>query len=186
MGKGAAREKRGGLIDVIVTILGALGVAFLLRTFVVGVYTVPSGSMLETIQEGDLLLGEKVSLRWESPKAGDIVTFESPREPGTILVKRVVAVAGQAVDVRDGGVYVDGVQLDESAYTLGKPSYSLSDQAGSAGVSYPYTVPEGCIWVMGDNRTNSLDSRYFGAVRVDSVLSKILCIYWPISDARAL
>jgi signal peptidase I len=69
---------------------------------------------------------------------------------------------------------------------LGKPSYSLSDQAGSAGITYPYTVPDGCIWVMGDNRTNSLDSRYFGAVRVSSVTSKILCIYWPISDVKGL
>ena len=184
--KATSKERHGDFLDVVVTILVALGVALLLRTFVVGVYEVPSGSMLETIQEGDLLLGEKVSLNWESPKAGDIVTFDSPREPGVTLVKRVVAVAGQTVDLRDGNVYVDGVQLDESAYTLGKPSYSLSDQAGSAGVSYPYTVPEGCIWVMGDNRTNSLDSRYFGAVRASSVSSRILCIYWPISDAKAL
>ena len=184
--KGKAKEKRGGFLDVVVTILVALGVALLLRTFVVGVYEVPSGSMLETIQEGDLLLGEKVTLNWDSPKAGDVVTFESPREPGTTLVKRVIAVAGQTVDLRDGNVYVDGVQLDESSYTLGKPSYSLSDQAGSAGTSYPYTIPDGYIWVMGDNRTNSLDSRYFGPVRVSSVTSKILCIYWPIPDVKAL
>ena len=186
MAKGKAKEKKGGFLDVVVTILVALGVALLLRTFVVGVYEVPSGSMLETIQEGDLLLGEKVTLNWESPKAGDVVTFESPREPGTTLVKRVIAVAGQTVDLRDGNVYVDGVQLDESSYTLGKPSYSLSDQAGSVGISYPYTIPDGYIWVMGDNRTNSLDSRYFGTVRVSSVTSKILCIYWPISDVKAL
>lgn len=186
MAKGKAKEKKGGFLDAVVTILVALGVALLLRTFVVGVYEVPSGSMLETIQEGDLLLGEKVTLNWESPKAGDVVTFESPREPGTTLVKRVIAVAGQTVDLRDGNVYVDGVQLDESSYTLDKPSYSLSDQAGSAGISYPYTIPDGYIWVMGDNRTNSLDSRYFGPVRVSSVTSKILCIYWPISDVKAL
>ena len=184
--KSTTKEKGNGFLDVVVTILVALGVALLLRTFVVGVYEVPSGSMLETIQEGDLLLGEKVSLNWESPKAGDIVTFDSPREPGTTLVKRVIAMGGQTVDLRDGNVYVDGVQLDESSYTLGKPSYSLSDQAGSAGITYPYTVPDGCIWVMGDNRTNSLDSRYFGAVRVSSVTSKILCIYWPISDVKGL
>ncbi|WP_242622204.1 signal peptidase I [Olsenella sp. Marseille-P4559] len=177
MAKGPTKERHGGLLDIVVTILVALGVALLLRTFVVEVYEVPSGSMLETIQEGDLLLGEKVSLNWESPRAGDIVTFESPREPGTTLVKRVIAVAGQTVDLRDGNVYVDGTQLDESSYTLGKPSYSLSDQAGSAGIAYPYTVPDGCVWVMGDNRTNSLDSRYFGAVRVSAVTSKILCIY---------
>ena len=89
MAKSTTKEKGSGLLDVIATILVALGVAFLLRTFVVGVYEVPSGSMLETIQEGDLLLGEKVTLNWESPKAGDVVTFESPREPGTTLVLAV-------------------------------------------------------------------------------------------------
>ena len=81
MAKGKAKEKKGGFLDVVVTILVALGVALLLRTFVVGVYEVPSGSMLETIQEGDLLLGEKVTLNWSPPKLamfGDLRARASP------------------------------------------------------------------------------------------------------------
>lgn len=180
-------KRHGGWVrDVAITLLIAIGAAWVLRTFVIGTYEVPTASMLDTIQEGDLILGERVSLAWDDPNQGDIVTFESPTKENVTLVKRVIAVGGQTVDLRDGVVYVDGVALDEDSYTGGKPSYSLSDVSGSAGISYPYEVPEGYIWVMGDNRTNSLDSRYFGAVPVSSVTSKVVCIYWPLSDIKAL
>ena len=179
---------RGGLrsaASFVGTVLVAVVIAFLLRTFVVGVYQVPSGSMLDTIQIGDLLIGEKVTLRFDGPHQGDVVTFDSPRESGVTLIKRVVATAGQQVDLVDGTLYVDGV-AEDAAYTEGKPTYSLSDMAGSAGISYPYVVPEGCIFVMGDNRTNSADSRFFGPVSVSAVTSRALFIYWPLSDARTL
>lgn len=173
------------VLDILITVAVALGVAFLLRTFILGVYSVPTGSMLDTIQEGDLLIGEKVTLHFESPKVGDVVTFESPVAEGVTLIKRVVATEGQVIDLTDGKLYVDGVEQDEP-YTEGKATESLSDISGSAGITYPYTVPEGCIFVMGDNRTNSLDSRYFGPVSVDAVSSKALFIYWPLDDASLL
>lgn len=174
-----------GVLEIVGTVAVAVLVALFLRAFVIGVYTVPTGSMLDTIQEGDLLLGEKVTLRFSAPEAGDVVTFESPMEPGTVLIKRVVATGGQVIDLKGGVLYVDGIAQDEP-YTQGKPTESLSDLQGSAGLQYPYTVPAGCIFVMGDNRTNSLDSRYFGAVSVDAVSSKALFIYWPLGDAKLL
>lgn len=173
------------VLDLVITVAVALVVAFLLRTFVFGVYTVPTGSMLNTIHQGDMLVGEKVTLHWQSPQVGDVVTFDSPTSPGTTLIKRVVAVAGQTIDLKDGKLYVDGVGRDET-YTEGKETLSLSDYSGSAGITYPYTVPEGYIFCMGDNRTNSLDSRYFGPVSVDAVSSKGLFIYWPLNDAQLL
>ena len=165
----------------------ALGIAggLLLRAFVISVYYVPSGSMLETIHEGDVLLGEKVTLGPEGPSAGDVVTFESPLAVGETLVKRVIAVGGQTVDLVDGSVYVDGERLDEP-YVNGLPTESLSALPGSEGITYPYTVPEGTVWVMGDNRTNSRDSRYFGPVDVDDVTSRAVLIYWPLNHARPL
>ena len=181
--------KEGGplrfLLELLVTVAIAVGVAILLRAFVFGVYTVPTGSMLDTIHQGDMLIGEKVTLHWQSPQVGDIVTFEDPRDSSTTLIKRVVAVGGQTIDLRDGKLYVDGVEENEP-YTGGKETVSLSDYAGSAGITYPYTVPDGYIFCMGDNRTNSLDSRYFGPVSVDAVSSKGLFIYWPLSDAQLL
>ena len=175
-------------LDLALCVAVGVALAALLRTFVGEVYEVPSGSMLETIQEGDRLWGNKIAARSGSFGVGDVVTFDDPEKPGVTLIKRVVATGGQVVDLRDGLVYVDGQALDESAYTLGKPSYALKGHAANLAedIAYPYTVPEGCVWVMGDNRTNSLDSRYFGAVSEDSVTSKAELIFWPPSDFGAL
>ena len=167
-------EGSGSLLGWFVRTLAiCVALVLLLRFFVIGVYYVPSGSMLDTIQIGDLVLGEKVT------------TFESPLTPGETLVKRVVAVGGQTVELVDGRVVVDGRVLEEP-YVGDAPTESLSDLAGSAGITYPYTVPEGSGWVMGDNRTNSKDSRYFGPVSVDDVTSRAILIYWPLSDAGPL
>ena len=159
--------------------------AFAIRFFVGSPYYVPTGSMLETIQEGDVLFGEKLTYYLRDPEPGDVVTFHSPIDDD-ILVKRVIATGGQTIDLRDGIVYVDGEALDEASYTLGKPTLSLTDLPGSAGIAYPYTVPENTVWVMGDNRTNSKDSRFFGPVSVDDVTSRAAVIYWPLSDFRTL
>ena len=190
--KGGDAEKNGrareggasGILWFLGPVIVAVVVALFVKTYVVTPYVVPTGSMLETIQEGDMLLGECVTLHFHEPEQGEIVTFLSPLD-GETLIKRVIAVGGQTVDLVDGQVYVDGERLDEP-YTEDKPTYSLSDYAGSAGIEYPYTVPEGTVWVMGDNRTNSRDSRYFGPVDVDDVTSRALFIYWPPSDIGGL
>lgn len=181
----SSRRTGSSILGYLGTVILAVLIAFLLRTFVVGVYQVPSGSMLDTIQIGDMLVGEKVTLNFEEPKRGDIVTFESPRDPATTLIKRVVATEGQEVDLKDGVLYVDGVP-ESASYTEGKPTYSLSEMEGSAGIQYPYVVPDGCVFVMGDNRTNSADSRFFGPVSVKAVTSRALFIYWPLEDVGTL
>ena len=179
------RPRRRGLPWPVSGLIAGVGIALLLRFFVIGVFYVPSGSMLETIHEGDLILGEMLSLNFSDPEPGDVVTFDSPLKEGETLVKRVVAVGGQTIDLKGGRFYVDGEPLDEP-YTDGKPTESLSGFDGSQGIEYPYEVPEGTIWVMGDNRTNSKDSRFFGPVSVDDVTSRVLFIYWPLSHVGAL
>lgn len=131
--------------------------------------------------------GAKVSLELGQPvKQGDIVVFHNP--DGTsehdVLVKRVIATAGQTVDLQDGKVVVDGQALDED-YTTGM-SWPLSVQAPGAQVSYPYTVPDGCVWVMGDNRENSADSRYFGPVDRSDLIAVALVRYWPLNRIGAI
>jgi signal peptidase I len=185
-----ARRTEGrvsGLIEWGIIIALALACGMLLRTYVVEPYEVPSGSMLDTIQVGDRVLVEKVSLHFADPKTGDIVTFRDPEDASTTLIKRVIATGGQVVDIRDGVLYVDGVAQQES-YVEGKQTLELSQHSStlSESITYPYTVPAGKVWVMGDNRTNSLDSRYFGAVDVSSVTGRALCTYWPIADIRGL
>lgn len=162
-----------------VAIVAAITV--LLRMFVFVPYEIPSGSMEETIMTGDMVFSEKVSYYFRSPQRGDIVTFDDPEVAGRTLIKRVIAVGGQTVDLVDGKVVVDGVVLDEP-YTGGKESYPLSRIATGVTVEFPYTVPDGYVWVMGDNRTSSQDSRYFGAIPGSSITGRAALVYWPFND----
>ena len=161
--------------SIVGTVVLVFVIVWFLSTFVYRAYEIPSGSMEDTIETGDMVFAEKVSYYFREPEAGDIVTFEDPLVPGRILIKRCIATEGQTVDLVDGDVVVDGVALDEP-YTEGKPSDPLRSS-----ISYPYTVPDGSIWVMGDNRTSSQDSRYFGAIPVSSVTGHAVFTYWPIS-----
>lgn len=182
-----ARGVRPAWVDWTLTIAAGVLLALMVRAFVAEVYVVPSASMLETIHEGDRLVGEKVSYRLGRPSVGDVVTFNDPDGSGSTLIKRVIAIEGQTIDLRNGTLYVDGVAQSER-YVDGTPSYALTQHAANLeqDISYPYTVPKGCVWVMGDNRTNSLDSRYFGAVGVDQVTSRAAFIFWPPSDMGRL
>lgn len=133
---------------------------------------------------GDRIFAEKVSYHVDEPSVGDIVVFSDPQVPSRVLVKRVIATEGQTVSLVGGVVYVDGVALSEP-YAQGE-SYPLSPTAGNVSLSYPYTVPAGCLWVMGDNRENSSDSRYFGPIDVDSVFGRAVLVYWPLDRVGLL
>lgn len=166
-------------IVVMVAIVALITVG--LRMFVFVPYEIPSGSMEDTIMPGDMVFSEKVSYHMREPQQGDIVTFADPEVEGRTLIKRIIATEGQTVDLIDGSVYVDGVQLYEP-YVGDKESYPLARTAPDVEVEFPYVVPEDCIWVMGDNREASQDSRYFGAVPVSSITGRAAWIYWPVSD----
>ncbi|MBQ9004579.1 MAG: signal peptidase I [Eggerthellaceae bacterium] len=175
---------RGWISVFIMVALVALA-TIALRTFVFVPYEIPSGSMEETIMTGDMVFSEKVSYYLRAPQRGDIVTFDDPEVAGRTLIKRVIATGGQTVDLADGKVVVDGVALEEP-YTLGKESYPLAHTASDASISYPFTVPDGYLWVMGDNRTASQDSRYFGAIRASSVTGRAAMVYWPFNQIKLL
>lgn len=176
------------VVELIVLVALAFGIALLVRAYVAEPFIIPSTSMTETLKVGDRVIGEKLTYRESDPQVGDIVTFEDPEDSSQILIKRVIAVAGQTVELKGVSVYVDGVKLNENSYTLGKQSNPLDTHASSLDkdIEYPYTVPEGCVWVMGDNRTNSLDSRYFGAVKISSITSRALFVFWPLEDIGSL
>ena len=161
-----------GAFEWIVIVAIALVATFVIRTFVVEPFVVPTGSMESTIEIGDQILAQKVTLELGQPvKQGDIVVFHNPD-------------AGQTVDLQGGKVVVDGQALDED-YTTGM-SWPLSVQAPGAQVSYPYTVPDDCVWVMGDNRENSADSRYFGPVDRSDLIAVALVRYWPLNRIGAI
>ena len=187
-GKHARKEpsrSTGVLLSIVLIVAIVVAVTFLLRMFVFVPYEIPSGSMEDTIIPGDMVFSEKISYYMREPEQGDIVTFIDPEDPKRTLIKRVIALEGQVVDLQNGIVYVDGVPLDEP-YTDGKESWPLVKTAPGVDITYPYTVPEDHIWVMGDNRTSSQDSRYFGAVPIDSVTGRAAVVYWPIDHFGAL
>jgi signal peptidase I len=149
-----------------------------IRTFVIQPYVIPSGSMIPTIEIQDRVLANKFIYRFREPEVGDIVVLDDPTGTVPTLIKRVVATGGQTVDLKDGSVVVDGVVLDEP-YTYGQPSERMS-------LEMPYTVPVGSVWLMGDNRTNSADSRVFGAVPLTQIRGEAFIRFWPIDRIGTL
>jgi signal peptidase I len=171
-----AEESSGGTIRWLLETVAMVIIAFLLaqgiKTFVLQPFVVPTGSMETTIMTGDRVLSEKVSLYWSEPQAGDIVVFDDPQARHPQLIKRVVAVSGQTVDIQDGIVLVDGEPLDESYLDPG-----ITTDPGS--VALPITVGENELWLMGDNRPNSGDSRFLGPQPLEAINAKAFAIYWP-------
>lgn len=159
----------------------ALGAAA--RAFAVGSYRVPTSSMAPAIQPGDRLVGERVSLRGHILRQGSVVTFRDPQDVRTTLVKRVIATEGQVVDIRDGRMLVDQIPLDEP-YVCGRRT--VASKRSDDPVSYPCRIPDGHVWVMGDNRGSSRDSRFFGPIPLRSVTSRVVAIVWPREHARRL
>lgn len=170
-----------GAVIYAAIILAAIGTVLLIRAFVIEPFCIPTESMCDTIEVGDSVLAEKITLKFGgNVSQGDIIVFENPeRNPEKdVLCKRVIARGGQTVDLKDGSVYIDGKKIAED-YAKGD-SYPL--YIGKAKrISYPYKVPEGEIWVMGDNRENSADSRYFGAISEDSVIGICVMRYLPVN-----
>ncbi|MCL2757100.1 MAG: signal peptidase I [Coriobacteriia bacterium] len=171
------------VIEFALVLLLASGLTWLVKNFVIQPFEIPSGSMETTLLIGDKIMAEKVTYLFNPIERGEIVVFDDMTQPNRILVKRVIALAGDVVDLRDGRVYLNGKPLYEP-YTRGMRSEERPVHFQDIPISYPFTVPEGYIWVMGDNRTISSDSRYFGPVPVDTVKGRVVMIFWPPKDIR--
>lgn len=168
-----------GAVIYAAIILAAIATVLLIRSFVIEPFSIPTESMCDTLQVGDSVLAEKITLELGGTvSAGDVIVFENPEKGSEkdVLCKRVVACAGQTVDMKNGSVYIDGKKITED-YAKGD-SYPLYLGKGKR-ISYPYEIPEGEIWVMGDNRENSADSRYFGPISEDSVIGICVMRYLP-------
>jgi len=166
------------LFELVVMVAIAFGLATVVRTYVVQPYVIPSGSMIPTIEIEERVLANKFIYRFEKPKPGDVVVLDDPTGNVPTLIKRVIAVEGQTIDIEDGSVIVDGKRLDEP-YTHGK-------RTEPGPVPLPLTIPEGYVWVMGDNRPNSTDSRSFGPVPMSSVHGKAVLRIWPLDRIEKL
>jgi signal peptidase I len=127
---------------------------------------------------GQESLPQRVIYPFHQPRRGDIVVFEYPRDLSKDYIKRVIALPGETIEIRDGQIFINGEQLDEP-YLQGAPTYCVSGYPCHQG---PVIVPEGSIFVMGDNRANSSDSREWNALPFDRVVGQAWLIYYPVAD----
>ena len=181
-GEPPARKKDGvrNLVEWVVIIGGAFLVAFVVKTFLIQAFFIPSGSMLPTLHEDDRVLVNKLSYDLHGVNRGDLVVFERPEgeSAGQIrdLIKRVVGLPGERIEQRDGDVYIDGHLLEEPYLADGTETTNLE----------PQTVPEGHVFVMGDNRGDSMDSRVFSAIDEDLIVGRAFVRVWPLTALSLL
>ena len=190
-----SRQKKKSVIrENIEAVLIAFLIAIVIRTFAVQAFKIPSGSMLSTLLIGDHILVNKVILGTpvdipftninlfrmpgiRKPQRGDIIVFKYPEDPKRDFIKRVIAIGGDVVESKDKNVFVNGEKLMEPyaqhVDTLIKPrNMDKRDNFG------PVTVPKGMVFVMGDNRDQSYDSRFWGFVDDKQIKGKAMIIYW--------
>ncbi|AMP20584.1 hypothetical protein AZF37_04815 [endosymbiont 'TC1' of Trimyema compressum] len=207
------KEGGKSFLSTLITLLQIIAIALIInaaiKAFLLRPYTVISGSMEPTLMVNDKVFAEVVTGYFSKPQRDDIVVFvfpgKDPNKPiirqttgdylGTIFnsfiqfkwpdngeveyVKRVIGTPGDVIDIRNGKVYVNGSQLDESSYI---PSNVRTESLGS--INFPYTVPDKSYFVLGDNRENSFDSRYWGPVPEKNIIGKPVMLYFPFDHFR--
>lgn len=187
-------KRKSTLREYIEAILIALLLALFIRTFVVQAFKIPSGSMLNTLLIGDHILvnkfiyGIKNPINGQTlipitdPERGDIVVFKYPKNPSQDYIKRVIGIEGDTVTIKDKKVYVNGVPQDEDYVILGEEMLPANVQPRDN--MGPVTVPPNSLFVMGDNRDNSYDSRFWRYVDLQAVKGKAFILYWSVDKKR--
>jgi signal peptidase I len=173
------KKRKAGVAELILTAVVAFVLVFgFVRPYVVEAYRIPTESMVPTLEVGDRVLANKFVYRFTEPERRDIVVFDSVEEgDDQTLIKRVVGVAGDEIQVQGGVLYVNGEEQEEPY---------LNDADQSLGFYGPTVVPEGHIFVMGDNRGNSADSRVFGPLPLENLKGEAFMRFWPISKISTI
>lgn len=192
-----SETKKSKVREYAETLIIALAIALFVRTFVVQAFKIPSSSMEPTLLVGDHILvnkfiygiripviGEKI-LPFSTPQRGDVIVFIYPGDRSKDFIKRVIGLPGDTVEFKDRTIYIND-RLIEDPWGVYK-SHNPSWRSSAADTYGPQVVPPGALFVMGDNRDNSQDSRYWGFVPLDDVLGKAFIMYWSWDwDARSL
>jgi signal peptidase I len=192
------KESKNTVLELVVIVAVALGLALLIQAFLVKPFRIPSRSMEPTLDVGQRVLVDRVRFHFHDPNRGDIVVFKpplgadmgqsecgkpltegqactmpTPRRSGTIFIKRIVAVPGDRLSIKAGRVFING-HLNDPWHI--QPSATC----GVCNLPRPVTVPRGYYFMMGDNRGNSDDSRYWGPVPRGWIIGKAFFTYWPL------
>ena len=192
-GDATVPKRKSTLREYIETVAIAVVITLVIRAFVVQAFRIPSESMEPTLLVGDFLFANKFLYgaqipytdfrlpKVRDPKPGDIIVFRYPQDPSQDFIKRCVAVENQVVEIRNKHLYVDGKPVEEDYAIFADERYSpWRDNFG------PYRVPPGHIFMLGDNRDNSQDSRFWGPLDVDLIKGKAMIIYWSWDKERFL
>jgi signal peptidase I len=182
------RPAVGCLFEIVETLVLTLIIFVVIQNFVAQPYKVQQQSMERTLEPEQYVLVDKLTPRFDEYKRGDIVVFKPPPDWGedeTPFIKRVIGEGGDTIEIRDDGfVYVNDVQLDEPYV------YAEDDGTPQATTAPPgqtsWTVPTGEVFLMGDHRSNSADSRTFGPIEVDQVIGRAWLRYWPLDTFGVL
>jgi signal peptidase I len=170
--RSAGRRLWGVVREILETILPAILIALLINVFVGQATRVEGQSMEPNLHSDQRLVVEKLSYRFHGPQRFDVVVLKLPSQGDELLIKRVVGLPGETVEILDGHVYIEGVELDE-------PFVAEETRAGR---QEHITVPPLHVYVLGDNRNHSNDSRSFGPVPIDDIIGRAWISYWPLDD----
>jgi signal peptidase I len=169
-------------VEWILVIAGAVLLALVVKVFLLQAFYIPSLSMSPTLDVGDRVLVNKLSYRLHDVHRGDVVVFERPSSEtsSTIpdLIKRVVGLPGESVTIDNGSVFINGEKLNESYLPDGVIT-STANAPNKCSPQAPCVVPPGQVWVMGDNRGDSKDSRYFGPIDESTIVGRAFITVWP-------
>lgn len=165
-----SKELRGWILIIVV----AFAIALLLRMYIIQPYRVEMTSMVSTLEPNDLVLVEKISYKFSKPHRGDVVVFRPPNDSTSMYIKRVIGLPGDTISIANDTVYINGKPLEEPY--VHSPMADMPETA----------IPEGKVFVMGDNRSVSLDSRSFGPIEISSIIGRAVLVYWPLNHIQTL
>jgi signal peptidase I len=180
------------VVEWTIILMAVLLCTVLLRTYVVQSFSIPSLSMYPTLQVGDRIIVNKLSYDVHSIHRGDIVVFARPPledQEYADLVKRVIGLPGETISSEGGHVYINGKRLSEPWLPPGPDSYTSAlpgDPHPQFNLPGPVKIPAGDYYVMGDNRTDSEDSRYFGPIPKSLIVGRAVAVVWPLSHLKGL
>lgn len=168
-------------LDTMQTVLLAASIFLVIYIFLFRPFQVSGESMFPTYKDREYILTNLIVLRFNDPKRGDVLVFHAPTDPDKDFIKRVIALPGDSVSVKDGYVYLNGKKLDESSY-LDKSVQTYNGNFLKEDTTI--TVPEGNYIVFGDNRPHSSDSREWGFLPKEKIIGSSLFVYWPLNAMR--
>jgi len=174
---GSAEESKKPVIpEILESIIIAVILATIIRLFLLAPFFIPSQSMEPSLLVGDRMIVSKIAYRLGEPQRGDIIVFKYPRDPSKDYVKRLIGFEGEEVILKNNHLYINGKETPEKYLPEGLTFYDFG----------PVIVPNGCYLMLGDNRSNSEDSRVWGPLPKENVIGKAVLIYWPFNRARLL